>query len=71
MLEFIVPEPSAFLRYALTNKPVAMSPPEPPGYCLADGTTFVPLQATDIDRCNYLCLASKYGAQDVTSPLSG
>jgi hypothetical protein len=71
MLEFIVPEPVAFLRYALTNKPVgnvSQVIPEPPGYCLANGTTFVPLQTTDITRDNYLYWASKYDAQDVTSP---
>jgi hypothetical protein len=69
MLEFIVPEPAAFLRYALTNKPidnVLQVNPEPPGYCLADGKSFVPLQATDMD--DYLYWASKYGAQDVTPP---
>src|SRR5262249_10197441 len=46
MLEFIVPEPAAFLRYALTNKPVddvTLVNPDPPGYCLANGTSFVPL----------------------------
>ncbi len=58
MLEFIIPEPAAFLRYALTNKPIdnvtlALSP-DVPGYCLANGTTFVSLQATDITRDNYL-----------------
>jgi hypothetical protein len=71
MLEFIVPEPAAFLRYALTSKPidtVSQVKPDPPGYCLADGVTFAPLQATDIDRDHYLYWASKYGAADVTSP---
>jgi hypothetical protein len=71
MLEFIVPEPAAFLRYALTNKPVnnvTAVNPEPPGYCLADGTTFVKLQAADITPDKYLYWASKYGAQDVTPP---
>jgi len=71
MLEFIVPEPAAFLRYALTNKPidtVTQINPEPPGYCLAGGTSFAPLQAADITRDNYLYWASKYNAQDVTSP---
>jgi hypothetical protein len=71
MLEFIVPEPAAFIRYALLNKPIDNVPqvkPDPPGYCLADGKTFVPLQATDIDPTNYLGFASQYGAQDVTPP---
>lgn len=70
MLEFIVPEPAAFLRFALTNKPVenvTLVNPEPPGYCLK-GTTFVPLQAADIMPDNYLFWTSKYGAQDVQTP---
>ncbi|HEX4960879.1 MAG TPA: hypothetical protein VF173_08575 [Thermoanaerobaculia bacterium] len=70
MLEFIVPEPAAFLRFALTNKPVdnvSLVNPEPPGYCV-NGTTFVPLQASDITRDNYLFWVSKYGAQDATPP---
>jgi len=70
MLEFIVPEPAAFLRFALTNRPVenvTLIDPDPPGYCV-NGTTFVPLQAADIQRDNYLFWASKYGAQDVQTP---
>lgn len=70
MLEFVVPEPAAFLRHAMTNSPldgVSVVEPEPPGYCLGDGT-FAPLQAEDITRDNYLFWASKYGAQDVTTP---
>jgi hypothetical protein len=71
MVEFIVPEPAAFLRYALTNRPIQDVPqvkPDPPGYCLANGTTFVPLQATDIDREHYLYWASKYNARDIAPP---
>lgn len=71
MLEFIVPEPAAFLRYAMTNRPidsVTAINPDPPGYCQADGTTFSALQPTDITSDNYMYWAGKYGAQDVTSP---
>jgi hypothetical protein len=71
MLEFLVPEPAAFLRYALSHKPinaVDQENPDPPGYCLADGTSFVALQASDITRENYLYWASKYGAADVDPP---
>jgi hypothetical protein len=74
MLEFSVPEPAAFLRYALTNKPidtVSLVNPDPPGYCLGDGTTFVPLQATDITIDNYIYWVSKYGAQDASPPPAG
>ena len=69
MLEFIVPEPAAFLRHAMTASPldgVSAVEPEPPGYC--DGTTFTPLKAEDITRDNYLFWASKYGAGDVAPP---
>jgi hypothetical protein len=71
MLEFIVPEPAAFMRYAMTHKPmeaVTLIDPDPPGYCLGDAVTFQRLQASDITRDNYLYWASKYGAQDVTTP---
>lgn len=71
MLEFVVPEPAAFLRYAMAQQPmdgVVHVRPEPPGYCLADGKSFAPLQAQDIEPDNYLYWASKYGAQDVGAP---
>jgi hypothetical protein len=71
MLEFMVPEPAAFLRYALMNKPVenvSLVEPDPPGYCLSDGKTFVPLQVADLALDNYRQWVSKYGAQNVTPP---
>jgi hypothetical protein len=71
MLEFLVPEPAAFLRHALSSRPVegvTQIEPERPGYCLANGTTFVPLQVTDIRPDTYLFWAGKYGAQDVAAP---
>jgi hypothetical protein len=71
MLEFVVPEPAAFLRHAMTHRPlggVTAAEPQPPGYCLADGASFVPLQAEDITRENYLFWASTYGARDVSPP---
>lgn len=71
MLEFILPEPAAFWRYALTAQPLADVPytkPDPPGYCLADGQTFVPLQAADLNHDNYMMWASMYDAQDVQPP---
>lgn len=70
MLEFIVPEPAAFLRYVMTSKPVEtnFSKPDEPGYCSGFGRKFSPLQVQDIDRNNYLFWASKYGVEDVTPP---
>jgi hypothetical protein len=69
MLEFVVPEPAAFLRYGMTRHPVdevSVPKPDRPGYCLDN--TFTPLQAEDITRDNYLYWASKYNVQDVTPP---
>lgn len=71
MLEFVVPEPAAFWRHALTRRPIDPVPfvnPEPPGYCLADGKTFVPLQPEDLTLENYVFWAGKYGAEDVVPP---
>jgi hypothetical protein len=71
ILEFVVPEPAAFLRYAMTHTPVdgiTLINPDPPGYCLEDGHTFQALRVQDITRDTYLFWVSKYGAQDVTPP---
>jgi hypothetical protein len=73
MLEFIVPEPAAFLRLALTNQPVTgitAVKPDVPGYCLPDTKTFVSLKPEDICRHNYMFWAGKYEAKDVTAPPS-
>lgn len=70
MFEFVVPEPAAFLRYALSQRPMDASGPalpDPPGYCL-DGKTFAPLTVQDVTRDSYLDFASRYGAQDLTPP---
>jgi hypothetical protein len=69
MLEFVVPEPAAFLRYAKTKQPidaVTQIKPEPPGYCV--NNIFVPLQPKDLDESNYLFWVGKYNAEDVDSP---
>ena len=70
MLEFIVPEPAAFLRHAMTSQPVEtyITKPEEPGYCTGSGRKFTPLQVQDIVRNNYLFWASKYGVEDVSPP---
>lgn len=71
MLEFMVPEPSAFLRYALTRQSFntnGLEIPDAPGYCLANGKSFVPLTVQDIDRYNYMYWTSKYNVEDVQPP---
>lgn len=72
MLEFVVPEPAAFYRYAAQQQPtenISMSKPEQPGY-LVHGKTFRPLKSSDITRCNYLIWANKYNASNVSPPPS-
>lgn len=69
MLEFVVPEPAAFLRYAMTRQPtegITKIKPEQPGYC--KNNNFIALQPQDIDADNYLYWATKYGAEDITPP---
>lgn len=71
MLEFVVPEPAAFLRHAIISQPadgISQVRPDDPGYCI--NGVFVPLQSQDITRDNYLFWASKYLAEDVTPPPS-
>ena len=69
MLEFVVPEPAAFLRHAVTRQPaegISHVKPDEPGYC--SNGVFVALQPQDITRDNYLFWASKYRADDVAPP---
>ena len=69
MLEFVVPEPAAFLRYAMTRQPaegIAQIKPETPGYCV--NNKFVELQPQNITPENYLFWTGKYLAEDVAPP---
>lgn len=69
MLEFLVPEPAAFLRYALTGRPqdgVTVPEPDRPGNCV--NGTFVPLEPSDITRERWQFWAGRYGAADVAPP---
>lgn len=71
ILEFVVPEPAAFLRYAAANKPVegvTLERPEPPGYCATQQSTFFPLEPKDITRTSYLLWTTRYKVQKVTPP---
>lgn len=66
MLEFTIPDPAAFYRYALTTKPdddTVLVKPDLPGSCI--NGIFQPLTASDIDEYNYQFLAAKYTATDV------
>lgn len=70
MLEFIVPEPAAFLRHALTSQPVETNvvKPDEPGFCASNGRKFIPLSVQDITRESYMFWVSKYGVEDVKTP---
>ena len=71
MLEFIVPEPAAFVRHAMSklpNEDNVIVKPDPPGWCLDDGKTFHALQVEDIKREDYLIWVAKYNVQDVSPP---
>ncbi|MFC0773380.1 hypothetical protein [Terrimonas alba] len=66
MLEFTIPDPAAFYRYALTTKPLeenTIPKPEEPGYCL--NGVFQPLKASDISELNYQYWASKYETTEI------
>jgi hypothetical protein len=68
MLEFIIPEPAAFYKYALNKKPIVTSVPEPelPGFC-CDGE-FFPLSPDNVLPQNYLCFVAKYNVKNVSHP---
>ncbi|HEY6219787.1 MAG TPA: hypothetical protein VIV65_06995, partial [Gemmatimonadaceae bacterium] len=71
MLEFIVPEPAAFWRFAQVRQPVtpaAIDCPPQPGYCIEADGTFAPLQPQDITPDRYQYWASLYGAEGVEPP---
>ncbi len=69
MLEFMVPEPAAFLRYAMSKQPidtVTQVKPEPPGYC--QNNNFIALQPQHIERDKYMGWVSQYLAEDIEPP---
>lgn len=69
MLEFMIPEPAAFYRFAASNKPVqgpGVSKPERPGFCR--GGVFHPLTPSDLQPENYMCFVGKYNVKNVTAP---
>lgn len=69
MLEFMVPEPGAFYKYARTKKPPAATDvpkPEQPGFCRQG--VFTPLSPADLQPENYLCFVAKYNVKNVTAP---
>jgi hypothetical protein len=68
MLEFVIPEPAAFYKYALNKKPLVTNVPEPerPGFC-CDGE-FYPLSPDNLQPENYLCFVAKYNVKNISQP---
>lgn len=74
ILEFIIPEPAAFLRFAssqsLNSEELHIVRPDPPGSCMSDGKTFQPLRVEDIKPETYLFWVAAYNVENVTPPPS-
>lgn len=69
MLEFIVPEPAAFLRYSMSKVPtedITVVKPDEPGFCV--NNSFISLNVGDISRDTYMMWVSKYDVEDVVPP---
>ena len=66
MLEFVVPEPAAYLLAALGGAPTAADAlEEPPPFETDAGR---PLEPTDVDEYTYLGLAAVWGAEGIAPP---
>jgi len=71
MLEFMIPEPAAFYRFAMDKKPskqIQMKKPDEPGFCKKG--VFYPLKPEDLDPANYTCFVAKYGVTGLKPPPS-
>ncbi|MGK7397437.1 MAG: hypothetical protein ACNS62_22865 [Candidatus Cyclobacteriaceae bacterium M3_2C_046] len=69
MLEFMIPEPAAFYRFALARNPdreTNLKKPAEPGFCQAG--RFFPLKPTDLTNSNFMCFVGKYGVTGINSP---
>ncbi|PCI94512.1 MAG: hypothetical protein COB15_14045 [Flavobacteriales bacterium] len=69
MLEFMIPEPAAFYRFACdqqANNLTSVKEPNPPGFCQAG--KFFPLKPTDLSASNYMCFVGNYNMGDAQPP---
>lgn len=69
MLEFMIPEPSAFYRFAQKQKPnqdLTAQKPDEPGFCKKG--KFFQLKPTDLTATNYMCFVGKSGVSDIEAP---
>ncbi len=70
-LEIMIPEPAAFMRYAMSSRNSAsidLQKPREPGYCRPGTKSFVPLSPGDICATNYMFWVTRYGATGVKPP---
>ncbi len=70
MLEFMIPDPAAFYRFAAANKPApgpTIARPDAPGFCR--NGVFHPLTPGDLQPENYMCFVGKYKVSDVAPPM--
>lgn len=69
ILEFIIPQPAAFYKYALSltlEGDNSIEKPDAPGYCR--NNIFTPLQPKDINENSYQFWVGKYGVRDISPP---
>lgn len=68
MLEFMIPSPAAFYKYAKTQAASRpdLTPPPRPGFC--NNGTFHPLKPTDIRPDNYMYFVAKYMVKNAAPP---
>lgn len=68
MLELVVPEPAAFVRWAVSNVKPAMTAGDPPEKPHDPGAVETALEPGHITAANYASLAARYGATNVSPP---
>lgn len=69
IVEVVIPEPAAFIRYLATSHPkegTTISRPLKPGYCFYG--KFIPLSVGTLNETNYLDWVSAYNIQDTEAP---
>ena len=70
-LEIMIPEPAAFMKYAMAGHKSAgidLLKPQEPGYCKPGTSSFVPLSPQDICASNYMFWVTRYDATGVKPP---
>ena len=71
IIEVVIPEPAAFIRYLATSHPKegsTVNKPPKPGYCISG--KFYPLSVGTLTETNYLDWVTAYNIQDIAPPPS-